>query len=55
MADIYLDYDLIDHAQAWLALAENTQTADYQEVQGRIALGKGEYRQGEEIFKKLVE
>ena len=30
VADIYLDYDLIDHAQAWLALAENTQTADYQ-------------------------
>jgi LMP1 len=55
VADIYLDYDLIDHAQEWLSMVEDTQSTDYQEVLGRIALGKGEYQQGEEIFKKLVE
>ena len=55
VADLYLDYDMIDSAQEWLSMAENKQATDYQEVQGRIALGKGEYQQGEEIFKRLVE
>ena len=55
VADLYLDYDLIDAAQEWLLMAENKEAADYQEVKGRIALGKGEYQQGEEIFKRLVE
>ena len=55
VTDLYLDYDLIDSAQQWLSMAENKQTTDYQEVKGRIAMGKGEYQQGEEIFKKLVD
>lgn len=54
-ATLYADYDMMDKAQAWLSLSEEQDTPDYRELKGRIALGKGDYETGEEIFKKLLD
>lgn len=55
VATIFTDYELSDKAQAWLALSDETDLADYKELEGRIAYGKGNYEKSEHIFQKLID
>ena len=55
VATLFADYDIMDKAQKWLMLSDETDAPDYQELQGRIALAKGNYEESERIFNTLID
>lgn len=55
VATLYADYDMLDLAQQWLKQSDEPHLADYKELQGRIALGKGNYEESESIFNQLID
>ena len=54
-ATLFADYDIFDKAQKWLSMATNQTSAYYKELKGRIALGKGNYEESENIFNELID
>jgi tetratricopeptide (TPR) repeat protein len=55
VATLFADYDKIDLAQKWLAKSNDTDEADYKELQGIIAMSKGNYDESERIFNNLID
>jgi len=55
VATLFADYDAMDKAQEWLDLSEETDVPNYKELQGRIALNKGNYKESEDIFNELLD
>ena len=55
VATLYADYNQMDKAQAWLQLSEESELADYKELQGRIAMSQGKYEESEHIFNQLLD
>lgn len=55
VACLYADYDEMELAEKWIDRSEEPDDMDYREVKGRIALYKGDYKQGESIFSALLD
>jgi tetratricopeptide (TPR) repeat protein len=55
VATLFADYDKIDLAQKWLAKSNDTDEPDYKELQGIIAMSKGNYDESERIFNNLID
>jgi len=55
VAALFADYNLYDYAEEWLLMSDEYDLADYKELKGRIACGKGNYDEGETIFKELLD
>ncbi len=55
VATIYADYGMPDKAKEWLALSDETDLADYKELEGRIAISQGLYEKSEHIFNQLLD
>lgn len=55
IATIFTDYNLYDLADSWLSLSDEPDLADYKELKGRIASGKGNYEEAERIFEELLD
>lgn len=55
VATLFADYDFYDLAEQWTALCEDTEEDDYKELQGRIALSKGECKKAQKIFNQLID
>lgn len=55
VATLYADYDEFQMAQQWLNLSHLTDCDDYNEIEGRIAMGEGYYEKSESIFNKLLD
>lgn len=54
-ATLFADYDQFLTADKWLHRSDETDEADYRELQGRIALGTGHYEESEAIFNELLD
>ena len=52
---LFIDYNVPELAQKWLSRSDETDCADYKELQGRIAYLNGDYETSEKIFKQLLE
>lgn len=52
---IFIDYNLPEIAQKWLARCEDKTDVEYQFMQGRIEYLNGDYKLSERIFKTLIE
>lgn len=55
VATLFADYDVMDKAQKWLALSENKDADDNKELQGRIEMSKGNFKESERIFNELLD
>lgn len=55
VATLFADYEMMDKAQKWLMRSDETDAPDYQELQGRIALARGNYEESERIFNTLLD
>jgi tetratricopeptide (TPR) repeat protein len=55
VAMLFADYDKIELAQQWLARSKDVDEPDYKELQGIIAMSKGNYAESERIFNKLID
>ena len=55
VATLFADYDNLTMAKKWLALMHDTESDDYHELQGRIAMGQGNFTESERIFNKLID
>ncbi|KGI60252.1 tetratricopeptide repeat protein [Prevotella sp. DNF00663] len=55
VASLFSDYDIVDKAQEWLELASDNTSEEYKELQGRIAMGNGQYEECERIFNELID
>lgn len=54
-AMLYADYEIVDKAQEWLDLSTEYEASDYQELQGRIEMFKGNFDESERIFNRLID
>lgn len=55
VATLFADYDKYDLASEVMALCEDTEEPDYQELYGRIQLNMGNYNEAKKSFAKLVD
>jgi tetratricopeptide (TPR) repeat protein len=55
VSTMYADYDRMDMAQKWLQSSQDKESADYQELQGRIAMQEGNYKESNRIFNELLD
>lgn len=55
VANLYADYDLMDIAKQWLSLSDEYDATDYKELQGRIAMGLGDFEESKRIFNELID
>lgn len=55
VANLYADYELMENAQQWLSLSEEKDSTDYKELQGRIAIGLGNYEESNRIYNELID
>lgn len=55
VATLFTDYNNTELAQSWLDLSDESDLGDYQELEGRIAFGKGNYEKSERIFERLLD
>lgn len=55
VAMMFADYDKIDLAQQWMERSQDYDEPDYKELQGIIAMSKGNYAESERIFNKLID
>lgn len=55
VATLFTDYNNTELAQTWLDLSDESDLGDYQELEGRIAFGKGNYEKSEQIFEQLLD
>lgn len=55
VAFLFADYDYLEYADKWLKRSLETDSNDYLELKGRIALDRNQYKESESIFKRLVE
>ncbi len=55
VATLYADYNYINLAAKWLGRSDETDADDYRELAGRIAFGRGKFKESEDIFKKLLD
>lgn len=55
VANLYADYELMEYAQQWLSLSEEYDSTDYKELQGRIAMGLGDYEESNRIYNELID
>ena len=55
VATLFADYSCLPQTQYWLKKSTDTSSADYIELQGRIAMMKGDYVESERIFNKLLD
>lgn len=55
VATLYADYDEYQMSKQWLKQSNLTNSPDYKELEGRIALGEGHYEKSERIFNKLLD
>lgn len=55
VAELMADYSLIEDAQYWLGLSDESGLDDYQEIKGRIAMESGRPEEGERIFTRLLD
>ncbi len=51
----FVDHDLYEIAQNWLALATDTEHEDYKELQARILFANGKYEDSIKIFNELID
>lgn len=54
-AILFIDYEYTELASKWLSKSDETDLADYREVQGRIFYYNGEYEKSEKIFNGLID
>lgn len=55
VANLFADYDLMDTAKQWLSLSDEYDATDYKELQGRIAIGLGDYEESKRIYNELID
>lgn len=55
VANLFADYECWDYAEQWLNRSSLTDSSDYKELKGRIALGTGKFTEGEDIYNKLID
>lgn len=55
VATLFADYDAYDLAEDWLSYCQDTEEEDYQELKGRIAINKGQYKEAKKIFNALID
>ena len=55
IATLYADYELMENAKQWLSLSEEKDSTDYKELQGRIAIGLGNYEESNRIYNELID
>ena len=55
VATLFADYDNLPLAKDWISLSHDTDSDDYHELQGRIAMGQGNFTESERIFNKLID
>ena len=54
-AILFIDYEYVELAKKWLGKSDETEEADYREVEGRIKYYEGDYEECERIFNKLID
>lgn len=54
VANLFIDYQIDDKCREWLERSSETDSADYQELQGRLALYAGDFKKSERIFTDLI-
>ena len=55
VATLFADYSCTDITEEWLKKSSLTTDPQYRELQGRVALGKGQFDLCEQIFDKLID
>ncbi len=55
VTNLFADYECWEYAIEWLNLSHETNSSDYLELKGRIAIGTEHYKEGEEIYEKLID
>lgn len=55
VVEIFLDHDMPQRAEKWLVRCDDTQSADYKELKGRLLLELGEYAECEDIMNGLID
>ena len=55
VATLFADYSCIKQTKFWLAKSTDTDSLDYKELQGRIAMEQGDFRRSEHIFNHLID
>ena len=55
IAAIFADYDYYDVSSEWLQRSTDYDATDYKELQGRIAMHKGNFEESERIFNELID
>ncbi|MBQ7424196.1 MAG: tetratricopeptide repeat protein [Prevotella sp.] len=55
VANLYIDYDMPEEAETWLRRFDDQTLEDYLELLGRIEVGKGNYKEGMDIFNRLID
>jgi len=55
VAAIFADYDCYELSSQWLQQSTDYDAADYKELQGRIAMHKGNFEESERIFNELID
>lgn len=55
VATLFADYDVPEVAERWLAQCQDTDEEDYQELQGRLEISRGDYKKSEKIFNALLD
>lgn len=54
-AILFIDYEYVELAKKWLEKSDETDEADYREVEGRIKYYEGDYVECERIFNQLID
>lgn len=55
VATLFADYSCVDLTEAWLAKSEETADPQYRELQGRIALARGQFATCQKLFDELID
>ena len=54
VANLFIDYQQDEKCREWLMRSEETDSDDYKELEGRLALYAGDFKQSERIFTDLI-
>lgn len=55
VASLFADYEIFDLAAQWLAQSSDNDDNDYLEIEGRILLNDGKFKQATKLFNKLID
>lgn len=55
VSTLFADYDLNEKSQEWLDKCEDESSTDYRELEGRIAMGMGNYQRADQIYQQLLD